>query len=93
MKLSASTLLLAASLIADVALSSPLHNRYSYAIKDSHHVPKGWARVGPAPAEHWINLNIGLKQDRFDELEKQLYEGITLTVHVVYSMLISYPTA
>ena len=59
---------------ADVTASSPLHGRY-HAIKDSHNVPRKWSRVGPAPVEHWINLNIGLKQSRFEELEKQLYEG------------------
>ena len=81
MKVVTSILLLAVSLTADVALTSPVHSRYSYAIKDSHRVPAKWTRVGPALAQHWINLNIGLKQDRFDELEKQLYEGIIHTAH------------
>lgn len=89
MKVVTSILLLAVSLTADVALTSPVHSRYSYAIKDSHRVPDRWSRVGPAPAEHWINLNIGLKQDRFGELERQLYEGITYTTHR-FLILISY---
>ncbi|KAA6413001.1 MAG: tripeptidyl peptidase [Lasallia pustulata] len=33
-----------------------------------------WTRVGPAPADHRINLQIGLKQSQFDELERHLYE-------------------
>ena len=93
MKVVTSILLLAVSLTADVALTSPLHGRYSYAVKDSHRVPARWTRVGPAPAEHSINLNIGLKQDRFDELERQLYEGITYTLQVHLSALISYPNS
>ena len=74
MKVTISATLLA--VLYTAALGSPLPSRQIYAIKDSHNVPKQWSRSGPAPAGHWINLNIGLKQSRFDELEKHLYEGI-----------------
>ena len=50
-------------------------SRSSYAVRDSHHVPKGWTRVGQAPGEHMISLEIGLKQSQFDELEGHLFEG------------------
>jgi hypothetical protein len=55
--------------------STPIRSRSPYALKESHYVPRKWARVGAAPSEHILNLRIGLKQDRFDELEKALWEG------------------
>lgn len=54
---------------------TPGRSRSSYAVKDSHRVPKEWTRVGQAPGEHMISLEIGLKQSRFDELERHLLEG------------------
>src|SRR5271170_853675 len=57
-------------------LASPL--RPTYAVKDTHHVPSRWLRVHRAPGDHMINLQIGLKQSQFDELERHLYEGIWL---------------
>ncbi|KAL8785889.1 MAG: hypothetical protein Q9213_003121 [Squamulea squamosa] len=54
---------------------SPVPSRSAYAVKDSHHVPRKWTRVGQAPANHVVNLEIALKQSQFDELERQLYEG------------------
>jgi hypothetical protein len=50
--------------------------RSSYAVKDKHVVPKQWSSVGPAPALHVIQLQIGLKQGNFVELERRLYEGM-----------------
>ena len=73
MKVPISAVLLA--VLDTAALGSPLHSRHSYAVKDSHNVPRQWSKLGPAPAGHWINLKIGLKQSRFDELEQHLYEG------------------
>jgi tripeptidyl-peptidase-1 len=49
--------------------------RSPYAVKETHPVPKRWLEIGPAPGEHKIILQIGLKQSRFDELEQHLYEG------------------
>jgi tripeptidyl-peptidase-1 len=54
---------------ATSALCSP------YQLKEYHPVPRGWTEIGPAPGSHTIELQIGLKQHRFDELEKSLYEG------------------
>lgn len=56
-------------------LSSPLHSRTEYAVKDTHNVPNKWHKVGPAPAHKLLRLHIGLKQSQFDELERHLYEG------------------
>lgn len=50
--------------------------RAPYAVKGRHHVPSAWSRIGPAPTGHLIQLQIGLKQTQFSELEKQLYEGV-----------------
>lgn len=47
----------------------------SYALKERHHVPARWACVGRAPSWHMIQLQVGLKQSRFNELERYLYEG------------------
>ena len=81
MKVFITSTLLAVFLTADAIAGTPLIGRNTYSIKDSHHVPQQWARVGPAPAEHIINLNIGLKQSQFDKLEKQLYEGTRRSSH------------
>ena len=54
---------------------SAVRSRSGYAVKDSHHVPRKWARIGEAPANHVIHLEIALKQSQFDELERHLYEG------------------
>ena len=62
-------------LTADLALSSPVHLRSSYAVKESFNVPQKWSRVSRAPSDHVLNLQIGLKQGRFDDLERDLLEG------------------
>jgi tripeptidyl-peptidase-1 len=68
--------LMAAFLFAAIATGSSPRSRSPYVVKDTHHVPKRWKPVGPAPAEHLIKLQIGLKQAQFSELERHLYEGI-----------------
>ena len=51
-------------------------NFFIRSVKDSHPVPSKWRRAGLAPGEHTLDLEIALKQSRFDELERHLYEGI-----------------
>ncbi|KAI1077884.1 tripeptidyl-peptidase 1 precursor [Whalleya microplaca] len=63
-----------ALLAAHAALATPVRSRTSYRVKDSHHVPRNWRRVSRAPADHVINLQIGVKQSNFAELERHLYE-------------------
>ncbi|POR31940.1 Uncharacterized protein TPAR_07845 [Tolypocladium paradoxum] len=46
----------------------------TYALKDRHTAPRDWVRVGPVPATHRVRLQIGLKQNGFEELERQLWE-------------------
>jgi tripeptidyl-peptidase-1 len=68
--------LLALLLAAETVFGAPHNARSEYAVKDTHHVPRKWAKVGPPPSNHRINLQIGLKQSQFLELERHLYEGI-----------------
>jgi len=67
--------LILALLSFDVAFCFRLHSRHTNLLKDSHEVPVAWSRVGSAHPGILITLQIGLKQSRFDELEKQLHEG------------------
>ena len=53
-----------------------LPHDYIYAVKETHIVPDSFTRVGDVPENHRIRLSIGLKQNRYDELERQLFEGI-----------------
>ncbi|KAI0199767.1 tripeptidyl-peptidase 1 precursor [Astrocystis sublimbata] len=58
---------------AQTVFASPVA-RSGYSVKDSHDVPRDWVKSARAPGDHVMNLQIGLKQSNFDELEKQLYE-------------------
>lgn len=61
-------------LAAQAVWASPVR-RSVYEVKDTHRVPFKWTEVGTPSADHPIRLTIGLKQSRFDELERHLYEG------------------
>lgn len=50
-------------------------NSRPYVVKERHVVPKKWTRLGRAPADAILELQIALKQSKFDELERHLYEG------------------
>ncbi|KAL1304330.1 hypothetical protein AAFC00_000731 [Neodothiora populina] len=67
-------ILLAAGLLAGSVNGKPIRARSPYTVKESHLLPSRWREVAPAPASHTINLRIALKQDRFHELERHLYE-------------------
>ncbi|KAI0391758.1 tripeptidyl-peptidase 1 precursor [Xylariaceae sp. FL0594] len=67
------TLFTTALFAAAQVLASPVA-RSGYSVKDSHSVPRHWTKVRRAPADHVMQIQIGLKQSNFDELEKQLYE-------------------
>jgi tripeptidyl-peptidase-1 len=51
------------------------YSRSFYTVKESHQVPRGWSHVRHAPASHEIQLQIGLTQGQFAELQRHLYEG------------------
>ncbi|KAL7626034.1 hypothetical protein AAE478_002803 [Parahypoxylon ruwenzoriense] len=61
-------------LVAQVVLANPVRSRTPYRVKDAHHVPRGWKKLHRAPGEHVIDLQIGVKQGNFAELERHLYE-------------------
>lgn len=61
------------------ALAAP--SRLSYSIKERNNIPESWARVGDAPADHILNLRIGLKQSNEDGLENHLFEISDPTHH------------
>lgn len=61
--------------LAGLVACSPLRTRSPYVVKEVHNPPNRWAKVGAAPADHIVNLQIGLKQNQFDELERHLHEG------------------
>jgi hypothetical protein len=54
--------------------ATPLNRRY--VVKETHQPPPEFTLESDAPQEHLIRLQVGLKQNRFDELERHLYEGI-----------------
>ncbi|KAI5860527.1 tripeptidyl-peptidase 1 precursor [Durotheca rogersii] len=63
-----------ALLAVRVAVANPVPSRSAYRVKDEHHVPRDWRRLRRAPADHVIDLQIGVKQSNFGELERHLYE-------------------
>jgi tripeptidyl-peptidase-1 len=71
------TTLLSAAVGIQAVFASPIRARTPYSVKETHFVPHKWIRRGRAPGSHMIQMQIGLKQSQFDELERHLYEGIT----------------
>lgn len=67
-------MLLSLLFLAANAASLPRRISSSYALKEAHNVPRTWTQLGPAPRDHMLDLQIGLKQSRFDELERHLLE-------------------
>ncbi|KPI46085.1 Tripeptidyl-peptidase sed2 [Cyphellophora attinorum] len=55
-------------------LAAALTRRAGYSIKSEHPVPAQWQKLDRAPADHRLDMRIGLKQANFDELERQLYD-------------------
>ena len=48
--------------------------RADYSVKSEHPVPAKWQQLDRAPADHRLDLRIGLKQSNFEALERELYE-------------------
>jgi hypothetical protein len=62
-------------LAAATVLGSPVRARSPYTVKDTHRVPMKWTKIGTPAPDQKVRLTIGLKQSRFDELERHLNEG------------------
>jgi len=62
--------------LVQLCASKPLAKRWDdFSVKHSWtEVPRGWELQGPAPADYSMDMRIGLKQDRLDELISTLYE-------------------
>ena len=69
----------AIALTAVTAVSASRVKRSDFGVKDVHVTPKHWTKLGRAPKEQLLNLNIGLKQGNFAELERHLFEGVIKT--------------
>ncbi|KAE8445914.1 hypothetical protein EG329_012693 [Mollisiaceae sp. DMI_Dod_QoI] len=65
------------AVFAVIVTASPVRVRSPFVVKETHPVPSKWSRISAAPADHIINLQIGLKQSQFYELERHLYEVST----------------
>ncbi|ORY57900.1 tripeptidyl-peptidase 1 precursor [Pseudomassariella vexata] len=63
-----------ALIAAQAVIATPVRSRTAYQVKETHNVPRKWKRVERAPQDHVINLQIGVKQSNYAELERQLYE-------------------
>jgi tripeptidyl-peptidase-1 len=74
--------LLTAAVAAQAVLASPISARSPYTVKETHYAPREWTKMERANGESVIELQIGLKQGNFDELERHLYEGKTLPCHL-----------
>jgi tripeptidyl-peptidase-1 len=81
------TILLTA-LVAQSALAVPARSRSLYQVKETHIVPRSWQKVDRAPASQTIDLQIGVRQGNFEELEKRLYE-ISDPDHLSYGQHLS----
>jgi tripeptidyl-peptidase-1 len=55
---------------------NPIQVRTAYAVKETHRAPRKWTKMGRAPAETMMNLQIGVAQSQFPELERHLNEGV-----------------
>ncbi|QDS69534.1 hypothetical protein FKW77_007609 [Venturia effusa] len=71
---SLSSLVTTLTLACGVITSPSAQLANKYAVKSSHHVPRDWKRVAPAPADLIINLQIGLRQGKADEVLQTLKE-------------------
>lgn len=70
------SVLLTVAVAVQTVFGSPVKSRTAYAVKETHRVPHRWQKMGRAPADKILNLQIGVKQGQFDELERHLYEGL-----------------
>ncbi|KAL2069388.1 hypothetical protein VTL71DRAFT_14067 [Oculimacula yallundae] len=83
------SILLTIAIAAEAVLGKPIQVRTSYAVKEKHWVPRRWTKMGRAPADKILNLQIGVKQNNFGELERHLNE-VSDPDHVRYGHHLSH---
>lgn len=69
------TAVLAAILAAHQSIATPIA-RSPYVVKEKHYVPSEWTRLQRSHGGRTIQLQIGLKQGRFEELDRHLHQGM-----------------
>jgi tripeptidyl-peptidase-1 len=69
------SIFLSVALATQSVFGTPIHARTEYSVKETHPIPRRWNVAGRAPGNHMLQLQIGLKQGNFEELERHLYEG------------------
>lgn len=88
--------------LVQLCLANPISKRWDdLSVKHSWtEVPKGWELQGPAPADHTMDMRIGLKQDKIEQLISTLYEvsdpahhkyGAHLTAEEVNALVAPHP--
>lgn len=60
---------------AQLVLGGSIKARSPYVVKETHFVPNQWTKIGIPHPDHMVDLKIGMKNNRFHELERHLYEG------------------
>jgi tripeptidyl-peptidase-1 len=70
------SILLTIAVAVNGVFGSPIESRTAYAVKETHRAPRKWTKMGRAPVDAILNIQIGVKQSQFGELERQLYEGV-----------------
>ena len=61
--------------LAGIAFASPVWQDTSSYVRETHPVPRQFTWESDAPQDHMLQLSIALKQSRFEELDRLLYEG------------------
>lgn len=46
-----------------------------FAVKETYNAPASWKKVGSAPSDAVLDLQVGLMQGKPDELEAELYQS------------------
>jgi tripeptidyl-peptidase-1 len=88
------SILLTVAAAAHAVFGTPVQSRTAYAVKGAHPVPRQWTKLGRAPREQMLHLQIGVKQSQFDELERHLYEGVQpFPFHFQAQLLIMFPAS
>lgn len=80
--------LLVSLLLAAGVQCAPTWAGSPYQVKEQLNVPQIWSKVSDAPAGHMIKLQIALKQGKWDELEKTLFE-VSDPLHPSYGQHLS----
>jgi tripeptidyl-peptidase-1 len=70
------SIFLSVAVAAQIILGTPIRARTEYSVKETHPIPRGWSPAGRAHGNHMLHLQIGLKQENFDELDRHLYESM-----------------